>query len=175
MQVRFLEVAFLGQKYAHLNFILPGDFQKCVSNLHIRQQCLRGMFSPHFCQSRLDPLFKISVSLIHENDLFISLVYISLTTTVLQHLFKCSVAICVPHQIIARSPCAPIFLLYFLSFVHSQESLSIKEISALSYLLQIFFPSLSLNFLMVPLTFRNFRFLCSQVNPFFNDLQIFLF
>lgn len=97
MQVRFLEVAFLGQKYAHLNFILPGDFQKCVSNLHIRQQCLRGMFSPHFCQSRLDPLFKISVSLIHENDLFISLVYISLTTTVLQHLFKCSVAICVPH------------------------------------------------------------------------------
>lgn len=97
MQVRLLEVAFLGQKYAHLNFILPGDFQKCVSNLHIRQQCLRGMFSPHFCQSRLDPLFKISVSLIHENDLFISLVYISLTTTVLQHLFKCSVAICVPH------------------------------------------------------------------------------
>lgn len=97
MQVRFLEVAFLGQKYAHLNFILPSDFQKCVSNLHIRQQCLRGMFSPHFCQSRLDPLFKISVSLIHENDLFISLVYISLTTTVLQHLFKCSVAICVPH------------------------------------------------------------------------------
>lgn len=134
-------------------------------------------FFPHFYQSRFDQFFKISVSLTHENYLFVSLIYLSLTTSEVQHLFKCLLAIGVPHLTIARSSRVPVFVICFFSLNHSQDSLCIREINTLSYVLQIFFFSLLFGFQLCNGVFSHSEilgFCVIKFVHFFYDLWIFL-